>query len=147
MSARYGSEQVMGGGPAPAGFTDGLNAIRALRELASLVRDGTNGKALRDKIVEQAKVLFDADAVALWRIESREQVWRIAAATGLSGDFSSVSIPISESEAASASVTSGPLLVGDAGTWSLVEGRRALYERESIVSFLVIPLYIRGTMG
>jgi PAS domain S-box-containing protein len=146
MSVRHGSEQVVGE-PAPAGIADGLHAIRALRDLASLVREGTSGKALRDKIVEQAQVLFDADAVALWRIESREQVWRIAAAIGLSGDFSSVSIPISDSEAASATITSGPLLVGDVNTWSVAEGRRALYQSESIVSFLVIPLHIRGTMG
>ncbi|HEU4887734.1 MAG TPA: GAF domain-containing protein [Thermoanaerobaculia bacterium] len=124
-----------------------MNAVRALRELASRAREGVSGKALRDEIVGQALRLFDADAVALWRQESREQIWRISAASGLSSDFASMSIPVAGNEASAASVISGPLLVGDVHSWPLAEARRALYERESIASFLAIPLYIRGQMA
>jgi PAS domain S-box-containing protein len=145
MSVPQGSEQT--GERSSGRFAEGLDAIRALRDLASLIREGTSGQALRDKIVDQARVLFDADAVALWRLESREQTWRIAAAAGLSGNFSSVSVPVSGNEAAASSVLPGPLLIPDVRGWPLADARRALYESESIESLLVIPLHIRGTMA
>ena len=106
-------------------FAEGVDAIRALRDLASLVREGIRGKALRDKLVDRARVLFAADAVALWRLESREQTWCIAAAAGLSGSFSAVSVPVSGNEAAASSVLPGPLLVRTCAT-GRCDARRAL---------------------
>ena len=121
-----------------------VQAIRALRDLAALVREGATGKPLRDAIVERAKNLFDADAVALWRLESREQIWRISAATGLSSDFASVSVPVKASDVAA--LIPRPL-TANVRDWPLADARRSLYESESIASFLVMPLYIRGQMA
>jgi hypothetical protein len=67
-----GSESMVGGRPS--------GAVGALRDLAAVAREGITGKALRDAIIDRAQRLFGSDAVALWRLESRERLWRIAAA-------------------------------------------------------------------
>ena len=117
--------------------------VAALRDVAMLAASNVAGRELRVRIVEQALRLFGADGVALWRLESRERVWRIAATTGLSEDYSSVAIPVSN-DYDTASVLKAPLLVADVREWPLVDARRQLYETEGITSFLVLPLTIRG---
>jgi PAS domain S-box-containing protein len=120
------------------------NYVRALRDLSALAQSGVAGKELRRCIVQQAQAAFGADAVALWRLESRERIWRIAAAAGLSADYATVSVaapPVQDI----ASMLSAPLLVPDVTASSLIrDDRRKLYEAENIVSFLVLPLDIRG---
>jgi PAS domain S-box-containing protein len=113
--------------------------VRALHDLAKLARSNIAGKELRDRIIEQARALFAADAVALWRLESREQIWRIASAAGLSADYSAAT-----SERDAAAVLPGPRYLADVGAWPVVDPRRMLYAAEGIVSFLVLPLSIRG---
>ena len=117
--------------------------VAALRDVAMLAVSSVAGKELRAGIIEQALRLFGADAVALWRLESRERVWRIAAETGLSDNYSSVAIPVLN-DYETASVLTAPLLVADVRSWALVDARRALYETEGIASFLILPLKIRG---
>lgn len=120
---------------------------RGLRELTSLARSGVAGKELRERIVEHAHRFFAADAVAMWRLESREHIWRIAASFGLSADYSTFAIP-APTDGDVASLLPAPLLIPDARAWPLVDDRRKLYDVEGIVSFLVLPLDIRGeTVG
>jgi len=116
---------------------------RGLRELTALTRGGVTGKELRERIVDQARRLFAADAVAMWRLESRERLWRIAAGAGLSEDYSALAI-VAPADSDVAAILPGPLLISDARAWPLVDDRRKLYDREGIVSFLVLPLDIRG---
>jgi PAS domain S-box-containing protein len=123
-----------------------LKFVRTLHALATLARSSAAGKELRDAIIEQALQLFDADAVALWRLESREHVWRVAATKGLSDEFSSVTLPASPENDA-AVLLPAPTLVADVRAWAHVEERRALYEKEGVVSFLVLPLQIRGEVA
>jgi GAF domain-containing protein len=116
--------------------------VRGLRDLSTLTRT-VAGKELRDEIVLHARRFFRVDAVAMWRLESRERLWRIAATTGLSADYSSFAIE-APSDGNVANILPGPLLVADARAWPLVDARRALYDTEGIASFLVLPLTIRG---
>ena len=118
-------------------------AVRALRDVAQLARSSAAGKELREKIIEQARALFGADAVALWRRESRDRIWRISAASGLSEDYSAVAIPAGEQND-TASLIPEPMLIADVSSWPLIDPRRGLYESEGIASFLVLPLIIRG---
>jgi PAS domain S-box-containing protein len=120
------------------------NYVRALRDLSALARSSVAGKELRTRIVEQAQQAFGADAVALWRLESRERVWRIAAATGISAAYTTTSISAPATEDITA-MLSAPMLVPDIGASPLIrDERRELYDAEGIVSFLVLPLAIRG---
>ncbi|HEY0156280.1 MAG TPA: GAF domain-containing protein [Thermoanaerobaculia bacterium] len=119
------------------------SVARGLRELSMLTRATVAGKELRDRIVEHARQFFGADAVAMWRLESRERVWRIAATTGLSADYSAFAIE-APADGNVASILPGPLLIGDARAWPVVDARRTLYDSEGIESFLVLPLSIRG---
>ncbi|HWW60472.1 MAG TPA: GAF domain-containing protein, partial [Thermoanaerobaculia bacterium] len=116
---------------------------RGLRDLAMLTRTTVAGKELRERIVDLALRFFSADAVAMWRLESRERIWRIAATTGLSDDYSTFEIPAPPDGDVGA-MLSAPLLIADARAWPIVDARRALYEHEGIASFLVLPLNIRG---
>ncbi|MDQ3280578.1 MAG: GAF domain-containing protein [Acidobacteriota bacterium] len=120
-----------------------LDVARGLRDLTGLTRSGIAGKELRERIVEQARQFFAADAVAMWRLESRERLWRIAASSGLSDDYSSFSIP-APAESNIAAVLPGPMLIADVRAWPVVDDRRKIYDSEGIVSFLVLPLDIRG---
>ncbi|HUR82280.1 MAG TPA: GAF domain-containing protein [Thermoanaerobaculia bacterium] len=125
---------------------NGLTAVavaRGLGELAELSRGSVAGKDLRTRIVEKALHIFGADAVAMWRLESRERMWRIAAVTGLSADYSTWAIP-APADGDVAAMLPGPILIGDAKAWPVVDDRRTLYESEGIASFLVLPLSIRG---
>ena len=119
------------------------DVARGLHELTALARSGVAGKELRERIVEHALRFFAADAVAMWRLESREHIWRIAAASGLSVDYSTFAIPASAGGNV-ATLLSAPLLIPDVNKWPLVDDRRTLYETEGIRSFLVLPLDIRG---
>jgi PAS domain S-box-containing protein len=119
--------------------------IHGLRELAVLARSNIAGRELRERIVDEARRLFGADAAALWRLESRERLWRISAATGLSADYSSVAIPAPpETDADTAAVLAVPRFIADVDRWPRVDERRTLYSSEGIASFLVLPLTIRG---
>ena len=117
--------------------------IRALRDLAMLARSSCAGKELRERIAASAMNLFGADAVALWRLETRERIWRIAAASGLSDDFLAAAVPVRD-DVDTASLIPAPILVADVRAWSPADHRRALYESEDIASVLVLPLCIRG---
>ncbi|HVE70340.1 MAG TPA: GAF domain-containing protein [Thermoanaerobaculia bacterium] len=114
-----------------------------LRDLSMLMRASVAGKELRERIVEQAFRFFRADAAAMWRLESRERMWRIAATTGLSEDYSGFAIA-ALANANVAAMLPAPMLIGDARAWPLVDDRRKLYDSEGIASFLVLPLNIRG---
>ena len=116
---------------------------RGLRDLAMLTRTTVAGKELRERIVDLALRFFSADAAAMWRLESRERIWRIAATAGLSDDYSTFEIP-APPDADVGAMLSAPLLIADARAWPIVDARRALYEHEGIRSFLVLPLNIRG---
>ena len=125
---------------------EGLTATfvaRGLRDLSMLTRASVAGKELRNQIVEHAQRFFGADAVAMWRLETRERMWRIAATTGLSADYSTFAIE-APSDGNVAAMLPGPLLIADARAWPVVDARRKLYDSEGIVSFLVLPLIIRG---
>ncbi|HYH08676.1 MAG TPA: GAF domain-containing protein [Thermoanaerobaculia bacterium] len=117
--------------------------LRGLRELSSLTQTNITGKELRERIVAHAQRVFGADAVALWRLESRERLWRIAAVAGLSEDYTTLSIP-APSDGNVAALLPAPLLIPDVRAWPIVDDRRTLYDRENIASFLVLPLRIRG---
>src|ERR1051325_2790350 len=126
--------------------TEGVTAAsiaRALRDLSMLTRTTVAGKELRDQIVEHARRFFGADAVAMWRLESRERRWRIAATTGLSADYTSFTIE-APADGNVAAMLPAPLLIADARAWPVVDARRELYDSEGIASFLVLPLVIRG---
>lgn len=116
---------------------------RGLRELSMLTRTTLAGRGLRDQIVEQAVRFFGADAAAMWRLESREHMWRIAAMTGLSADYSTFAIE-EPADGNVAAMLPGPLHIPDVRAWPVVDARRELYDREGITSFLVLPLIIRG---
>ncbi|MEA2491066.1 MAG: hypothetical protein QOH21_2858 [Acidobacteriota bacterium] len=120
--------------------------VRGLRDLSTLTAAEITGKELRDRIVEHARIFFGADAVALWRLESRERIWRIAASAGLSADYSSFTLPAPR-ESDVAAMLPSPLLVPDVRAWPVVDDRRKLYDGEGIASFLVLPLNIRGETG
>ncbi|HEX3582657.1 MAG TPA: GAF domain-containing protein [Thermoanaerobaculia bacterium] len=120
-----------------------VDIARGLYELATLIRSGATGRELREQIVAQARQFFAADAVAMWRLESRERIWRIAADKGLSADYSAFALP-APADGDVTSMLAAPLLIEDARAWPLVDDRRKLYDSEGIVSFLVIPLDIRG---
>lgn len=117
--------------------------VRGLRETTVLARRGTAGKELRERLIGQAQRLFGADAVALWRLESRERIWRIAAAVGLSESYAAVAIPVPP-DYETESVLPGPILIPDVRAWPPVDERGKLYESEGVASFLVLPLNIRG---
>jgi PAS domain S-box-containing protein len=117
--------------------------LRGLRELSSLARTKIAGKELRERIVDDARTVFGADAVAMWRLESRERTWRIAAATGLSEDYATYAIPVSLGTNA-ATLLPGPILIPDVQAWPAVDDRKTLYDREGVTSFLVLPLRIHG---
>jgi PAS domain S-box-containing protein len=119
------------------------SVARALRDLAMLTRATVAGKELRNQIVGHARHFFGADAVAMWRLESRERMWRIAATTGLSADYSSFAIEAPE-DGNVAAMLPAPLLIADVRAWPVVDARRELYDHEGIASFLVLPLIIRG---
>ena len=114
-----------------------------LRNLAALAGSGIAGRELREQLVEQASRFFAADAVALWRLETRDRIWRIAMASGLSTDYSSVAIAAPDQYDTGA-VLASPLFIADVHSWPLVDERQGLYDNEGIASFLVIPLMIRG---
>ena len=117
--------------------------LRGLRELSSLTRTNVAGKELRERIVSHAQRVFGADAVALWRLESREHIWRIAEAAGLSHDYAAFAIPAPPASDV-ATLLPEALFIPDVRAWPMVDDRRTLYDRESIASFLVMPLRIRG---
>ncbi len=119
------------------------DVARGLRELTTLARGEVAGKELRERIVEHALRFFAADAVAMWRLESRERIWRIAAGSGLSKDYSTFAIP-APADGNVANLLPAPLLIPDVRAWPAVDDRRKLYDSEGIVSFLVLPLDIRG---
>ncbi|HEX8618859.1 MAG TPA: GAF domain-containing protein, partial [Thermoanaerobaculia bacterium] len=127
----------------PAAGMTATSVARALRDLAMLTQATVAGKELRDQIVEHARRFFGADAVAMWRLESRERMWRIAATTGLSSDYSTFEIE-APTDGNVAAMLPGPLLIADVRAWPAVDARRSLYDTEGIVSFLVLPLIIRG---
>jgi PAS domain S-box-containing protein len=141
VSVERASEKTVVVRPGVAGSD--VATVRALRDLALLARSTIAGKELREQIVEQARTLFGGDAGALWRLESRDRIWRIAAATGLSEDYSAVAIPMPKGDD-TATLLPAPLFIADVNAWPAVDERRALYEAEGITSFLVMPLKIRG---
>jgi PAS domain S-box-containing protein len=126
----------------PGRPASGVDRLRALRDLAALARRNVTGRELRDAIIDAGERLFHPDAMALWRYETREHIWRIAASSGLSSDYSAVGAS-AESRDASAMLTE-PLFIDDLSAWPQVDQRRALYDSEHIVAFLLIPLNIRG---
>jgi PAS domain S-box-containing protein len=142
MSVERDSDETVAVRPAAPAVAPAA-VVHALHSLAKLARANVAGKELREQIVEQAQSLFGADAVALWRLESRDHIWRISAVRGLSEDYSHDAIPATSTNDA-ATILPGPRFVGDVGGWAAVDPRRSLYATEGIVAFLVIPLKIRG---
>ena len=139
-------DPVRASSPEESVRTEGMTAAtvaRALRDLSMLTRTTVAGKELREQIVDHARRFFGADAVAMWRLESRERIWRIAASTGLSADYSAFAIE-APGDGNVAAMLPGPLLIADARAWPAVDARRQLYDQEGIASFLVLPLVIRA---
>jgi PAS domain S-box-containing protein len=128
---------------APIAAASPESIVRGLLDLSELTGADVTGKELRARIIAHGLKFFGADAVALWRLESRERIWRIAATTGLSEDYSALTIP-APADGNVAAMLPAPLLVPDVRAWPLVDDRRLLYDNEGIASFLVIPLIIRG---
>ena len=97
--------------------------LRGLREVAALARGAVAGRELREQIIDRAQETFGGDAIALWRFESRDRAWRIAAARGLSADYSAVDIP-AVGESRTAVALDGPLFVPDVRAWPVAAERR-----------------------
>jgi PAS domain S-box-containing protein len=124
------------------------SVVRGLRDLAVFARTLT-GRELRQRLVTHARTFFGADGAALWILEARDRIWRIAAAEGVSEEFPTVTVPAPEKVSASA-LLPGTLFVPDVSlhTWPAIDERRALYEREGIRAFLIMPVSVRGeTVG
>ena len=127
--------------------SDRFSAVRiaaGLRELSALASGQVTGKELRDQLVAQALHFFCADAAAMWRLESRERIWRIASTIALSDDYTGLTINAPADGNNAASLLPGPVFIPDVRAWPAVDARQKLYDSEGIVSFLVLPLNIRG---
>jgi PAS domain S-box-containing protein len=115
----------------------------ALTEASSLMRQGLSDRDVAERLVELCGRIVPADAIAVWRLQSREHIWSITASRGLSPEFCSVTLP-ETGGGSSARLLREPFIVDDPPRWQEVSGRSALYDGEGIRRMLVLPLTIRG---
>lgn len=115
----------------------------ALTEASSLMRAGLSGREVSERLVDICGRLLPADAIAIWRLQSRDQTWCITASRGLSDEYCSVTLPERGGDS-SARLLREPFVVEDAQHWEEVTGRSGLYSSEGIRRLLVMPLLVRG---
>jgi PAS domain S-box-containing protein len=115
----------------------------ALLEASSLMRQGLSTREIADRLIELCGRLIPADAIAIWRLESREHIWSIMASRGLSPEYVGVTLP-ETSDGSTARLLKQPFIVDDPPHWQDVRGRSALYDGEGIKRMLILPLMIRG---
>jgi PAS domain S-box-containing protein len=121
----------------------GKDRYTVLTEASSLIRQRLSGRSIAERLVELCGQIVPADAIAIWRLQSREQLWAIMASSGLSPEFIDVTLP-ERSGGPNASMLREPFIVDEPTHWEAVEGRGDLYKSEGIRRMLVLPLNIRG---
>ena len=114
-----------------------------LTEASSLIRQGLSGRQIADRLVELCGQIVAADAIAIWRLQSREKLWTIIASRGLSAEYAETTLPERQG-GANSSMLREPFIVDDPSHWQAVQGRGPLYGSEGIKRMLVLPLNIRG---
>jgi PAS domain S-box-containing protein len=113
-----------------------------LTEASSLTRSGLPSSEIASRLVQLCGRIIAADAIAIWRLQSRERNWSIVASRGLSEEYRLVSLQERETDASH--LLREPFIVDDPEQWKEVHGRSELYSGEGIKRMLVLPLTIRG---
>jgi signal transduction histidine kinase len=103
-------------------------------KLLAAVRTGT----VRRAICDLAQQVSDADALAIWMLNSAVGEWRIVHSVGLSGAFTGqvikgTSVPFAT-----------PLVADDLDLAPILEHRRDEYRAEGIRSLVTVPLPVHG---
>jgi PAS domain S-box-containing protein len=96
-------------------------------------------------ILKLAGEVLTADAYALWRFDTAQKVWRIAAHLGLSAEFGNALVSTHDGREAEAMTSAAPIVGDDVETVPALRDRLDVYRREGIRSVLVIPLAQGGT--
>ncbi|HEX8170939.1 MAG TPA: GAF domain-containing protein [Thermoanaerobaculia bacterium] len=118
--------------------------IGALAEASELLRETLPGKEVPARLVDLcARIVPEADAVAMWRLQAREKTWCITASRGLSDEYCAITLP-ERGGGSSARLLQAPFIVNDPEHWDAAENRGGLYVSEGIRKMLVLPLMIRG---
>jgi PAS domain S-box-containing protein len=118
--------------------------LDALVRLSALLRSGQPAREVMPRVFEAAHAVLPADAYAVWRFHHRDSEWRIVASDGLSRDYTDFATADRRKEAL---FVDGPLFVADVFGSTIVEQRRAFYEKEGIRSMFVVPLHLQGEMN
>ncbi|HEX8118518.1 MAG TPA: PAS domain S-box protein, partial [Pyrinomonadaceae bacterium] len=87
--------------------------------------------------------LVAADAYAIWRFDREELAWVVAAASGLSDEYSRDRIPVTT---ATPQMPDSPLVVEDVFAAPMLAARSKLYRREGVRSMLTLPLRAHGEL-
>jgi PAS domain S-box-containing protein len=90
-------------------------------------------------VLQTAAALIPADAYSVWLLDVPQQLWRVAAARGLSDDYARQSVP-----APPEGIPAEPICTEDVDQPSPLHARREFYRREQIRSLMALPLSIRG---
>jgi PAS domain S-box-containing protein len=115
----------------------------ALTRASSLMREGYSVRDIADQLIELCARIVPADAIAIWRLDTREGRWSITASRGLSAEFVGVTLP-EQAGGSTSRLLREPFIVDDPSHWQEVSGRSALYDGEGIQRMLVLPVVIRG---
>ncbi len=117
------------------------DALSVLLEASASLLSSPNLSSVLPQILKLASSVIAADAYAVWRM-GEENRWKILASEGLSDQCAS-EVEVTQPDLSQ--LLSGPYFIKDVLSDSRVQNRKAVLERESIRSMLVLPLTIRNT--
>ncbi len=118
--------------------------LSALVEASNTLLGSMELAEVQQAILELSGRLIAADAYAVWRKESRGEVWRVVAATGLSQAFQEAVLQAQDYKAPQLERALAVEAVKEAA-W--LAHRHEAYRREGIESLLAIPLMLQGDFG
>jgi len=95
-------------------------------------------------IIALARTLIPADGYAVWRFDAASSTWRIAAAEGVSGEFTSRIVAAYRGDQVATVPFSEPLAAQSVHTVPMLEERADAYRGEGIEAMLAVPLQITG---
>lgn len=90
-----------------------------------------------DSVLDTARALINADAYAIWLLESDQREWNIAASRGLPQAFK---VPV---RGGADAMPASPICAEDVEREAQLSDRLAAYHREGIRSMMALPIFVR----
>jgi PAS domain S-box-containing protein len=121
-------------------YADELERLRLLLEASATLLGSLSVEAMLPAVLDLASRTLAADAYALWRFDPANEIWDVAAHSGLSQEYVNTATLAVVGNSAVVSLED-PIVAEDiAGTEWLNEEHRAAHAKEGNQSMLAVPL-------